>query len=225
VTATLPLPTDLRDCRLYRFWVEHPVTGEEVLGYIGETVRRPFDRMMEHVDVQPWIDTVTRWERDPRVFAGKGAVLEAEAQAIRAEKPLYNVRGNERNKDRIIPPDAIRQRRARDAARNKPRWVHPDDRTSEGVRQSTTIVPERRPSTTRKWSPVQVKAALWSSAWLLLTILGWGECARHGSWSTRTDAISGGVTAALVMVWGLWRKPDSVKLWKRRLRKIWRWFR
>jgi hypothetical protein len=211
----MPQSADLRDCRLYRFWVEHPETGEEVLGYIGETVRRPFERMMEHVDVQPWIDTVTRWERDPRVFAGKGAVLEAEAQAIRTKKPLYNVRGNERNRNRIIPPDAIRQRRARDAARRKPRWVHPDDRTSTGVRQSTPVVSGRR-----TWSPWQAKVCLWSTAWVLLSSVGWGAMARHGHQPMSTDALVGCVSGVLLIVWSLWRRPDSWRLWRRRFRKL-----
>jgi hypothetical protein len=220
VTATLSSTTDLRDCRLYRFWVEHPETGEEVLGYVGETVRRPFERLMEHVDVQPWIDTVTRWERDPRVFAGKGAVLEAEAQAIRSEMPLYNVKGNERNPHRIIPPDAIRQRRARDAARGKPRWVHPGDRASVGVRQSSPVVSVRR-----TWSPWQVKACLWSTAWVLLTSVGWGAMARHGHWPMSTDALSACVASTVLLLWGVLRRPDSWRLWRRRFRKLRRWSR
>lgn len=216
----MPQASDVRDCRLYRFWVEHPVTGEEVLGYVGETVRQPFARLMEHVDVQPWIDTVTRWEREPFVYAGKRAVLEAEAAAIRAERPLYNVRGNERNPDRIIPPVAIRQRRARDLQRNKPRWVHPDDRG-----ESTPIVTDRRVSVPRKWTPVQVKAVLWSSAWLLLTSVLWGELSRHGHWSTTTDVLSASTTAGLLLGWALWRRPDSWPMWKRRLRRVRRVFR
>lgn len=158
---------DLRDCHLYRFWVRHPLTGKRVLGYIGETVRMPFERLMEHVMSQPWADTILAWEVDEVIYPGKPAVLIAEAAAIRAEKPLYNVRGNEDNKKRITPPDAIRQRRDRDAQARKTRWVHPDDR--EQTARPSTRLSER----TRSWSPARIKAGLWSAGWVLMQVATW----------------------------------------------------
>jgi hypothetical protein len=179
----MPSSVDLRDCRLYRFWVEHPVTGEEVLGYIGETVRQPVERMMEHLRDQPWFDTVTRWERDPQIFVGKPAVLEAERQAIRAEKPLYNVRENERNEERIPPPLAIRQRRARDAQRNAPRWVHPADRGDlpGPAPDRASPVRQRRSS---GWRPWQRRLVGWGSAWLGSTAAAYGSRCCTGTWAT-----------------------------------------
>lgn len=221
MTATLSPTADLRDCRLYRFWVEHPITGEEVLGYVGETVRRPFARMMEHVDVQPWIDTVTRWERDPRVFAGKGAVLEAEVQAIRAEMPLYNVRENLDNPHRIPPPTAIRQRRARDTARKRERWVHPDDRATGGARGSTPIAPVRRVPMTRSWSPVWTKVGVWCLAWVETGVATLGGYRRYGVHTgLRTELVSAAIISAALLAWALWRTPDTWRLWRRRLRRI-----
>jgi hypothetical protein len=165
VTATYPPRTGLRPCRLYRFYVTHPLTGEIVLGYVGETGRQPFERLLEHLATQPWFDTVVRWEVDPQIFYGKDAVLRAEAAAIRAERPLYNVAGNERNRHRIIPPDAIRQRRARDAQQGAARWVHPADR--DAARSSVRSVP-RRPL--RRW---QKYAIGWASAWAFTTVSCW----------------------------------------------------
>lgn len=221
MTATMPPLTDVRDCRLYRFWVEHPVTGEEVLGYIGETVRQPFERLMEHVDSQPWMDTVTRWEREPLVYAGKRQVLEAEAAAIRAERPLYNVRGNEQNRDRVIPPEAIRQRRARDAQRGRARWVHPADRA--GFDQSTRLMPERRVSVPRKWTALQVKALVQSTIWVSATGIIWGVLGRLDLFDSWVQRLVFGVVAALALiVWSLAGAPLTSRQWKalrRRLRK------
>jgi hypothetical protein len=205
----MPSP-DLRTCRLYRFYVEHPLTGEEVLGYVGETIREPFERLMEHVQSQPWIDTVTRWEKDPRVFASKRDVLKAEAAAIRAERPLYNVIGNEHNDDRIIPPDAIRQRRARDAQQVQPRWVHPNDRLAPAVRR--VRAPSRRPA----W---QVKVALWTASWLLVAVTFAGLCIRHAEWPIEADLSVGGGSALALLAWGVWRKPDTRAMWRRRWRR------
>lgn len=125
MTSVLPTPTDTRDCHLYRFWVRHPLTGRRVLGYVGETVRQPFVRLMEHIGDQPWADTILGWEVDEVVYTGKAAVLEAEAAAIRAERPLYNYRENLDNPLRVEIWRAKEQRRARDDAGGRPRWVKP----------------------------------------------------------------------------------------------------
>lgn len=113
MTATAQQYTDRRECALYRFWVRHPVTGKVVLGYIGETGRLPFVRLMEHVLAQPWADTIVRWEVDPTTYWGKPAVEAAEKTAIEQERPLYNVEHNMGNPDRIKPWEAVAQRQAR----------------------------------------------------------------------------------------------------------------
>jgi hypothetical protein len=216
----MPAGLDVRDCRLYRFWVEHPVTGEEVLGYVGETVRQPFARLMEHVDSQPWMDTVTRWERDPVVYPGKLAVLEAEAAAIRIERPLYNVKGNLDNPERVPPPLAIRQRRARDAEHGKPRWVHPDDR---GLSVSTPVRPVRLVSVPRRWTAVRVKACLWSGVWVMTAVAISGALRQHGlfdNWLDRT--LFGLAVAPVLLVWSLAGAPITARQWhkvKARIRR------
>ena len=218
MTATVPPATDLRDCHLYRFWVRHPLTRVRVLGYVGETVRLPFERLMEHIYSQPWADTIIAWEVDDVVYPGKRAVLEAETFAIQTEMPLYNVRGNESNPARIPPPLAIRQRRARDAAKNGPRWVHPDDRGVD--RPSRNVVPVRTTGVSQWWTPVTIKVCLWSTVWVLLISVIWGEFARHTSWPWTTNALCACLTSAALLGWGLWRRPDTWRLWRRRFRKL-----
>lgn len=120
VAAPPQIPADLRECALYRFWVRHPVTGQRVLGYVGETARMPFVRLMEHVLEQPWADTILAWEVDDTTYPGKAAVLAAEKAAIEAERPLYNIEGNMGNPSRIPPWTAVQQRQAR-----QPGWVPP----------------------------------------------------------------------------------------------------
>ncbi|MET0416633.1 MAG: hypothetical protein ABW022_11500 [Actinoplanes sp.] len=211
MTATYPPRTDLRECRLYRFWVLHPVTGEEVLGYIGETGRQPFERLLEHLATQPWFDTVIRWEIDPRVFYGKDAVLTAETVAIRTELPLYNVKKNEFNDGRITPPEAIRQRRQRDAAKGAQRWVHPNDR---GV-----PIPPRSPVVVRRpWKPWQKQLLGWAVAWLVLTITGWIAQVmydvRAGWWASPAAAL---VLCVAVEVWARLGYPIRPRTWRKKL--------
>lgn len=223
----MPQTIDLRDCRLYRFWVEHPVTGEEVLGYVGETVRQPFDRLMEHVGDKPWMDTVTRWERDSRVFAGKRAVLDAEAAAIRDERPLYNVKGNERNDERIPPPLAIRQRRARDLERDKPRWVHPDDRDAVRPVPTTAV---RRVSGTRSWPAVRrrrdrrglsVKAAAasWIAAWLTIAVMTGRFVVESPISAASQRAWVIALVPTVFVAFGHWLGPQAWKAFKRSLKR------
>lgn len=213
MTETLPSYTDLRDCRVYRFWVTHPVSGEVVLGYVGETVRQPFERLLEHLATQPWFDTVVRWEIDDRVFTGKAQVLRAEEAAIRAERPLYNVIKNERNRLRIPPPEAIRQRRARDARRGRERWVHPDDRAgSVPVAVRPKAAPKR--GARRRWSKQRRRLVVWSTAWSVVTLATWITAAveHQGGWKQTGTASAIFAVLALAVVRHCWRK---LKRWLR----------
>jgi hypothetical protein len=147
-----------------------------VLGYLGETVREPLVRLIEHVMDQPWADTIVGYDVDPRVFVGKAAVLEAEEAAIRSERPLYNVVHNEGG-HRIPPPLAIRQRRARDAAKaDARRWVHPDDRGVPARAQPAPVrvVSKHRWSSRRKHLTGLggVNALLTPAVWITLAVRG-----------------------------------------------------
>lgn len=221
MTTVEPAGLNVRECRLYRFYVEHPLTGQEVLGYVGETIREPFERLLEHVRDQPWIDTVTRWERDPRVFGSKAEVLAAEAAAIAAERPLYNVLGNEGNPLRIPPPEAIRQRRQRDLEQGRPRWQHPDDRMM--ARGNVRTMAESRVSVPRRWSAPQVKCCLWSVTWALLTVVSWAG-QRHydlaGTW--QQHLLSASLAALILLGWGLVGAPVNRRQWRKVRRRGWK---
>jgi hypothetical protein len=221
----------VRDCRLYRFYGWDPRTNytTKTLIYIGETVREPFDRLMEHVARKPWADTVTSWEVDDRVFAGKADVLAAEKAAVEAEKPLYNDEWNRGNRRRVDLSDQERQRWARDAAAGKPPWrasqrkpMYRHGRVADAVAyQSTHLMPDRRVSATRRWSPLQVKVGLWSTAWTLIAVTvlaGLGHYGMFETWKQR--AICGLTAAPLLLLWSLRRPKDTWPLWRRRLRKV-----
>lgn len=220
MTATMPAVDDVRDCHLYRFWVRHPLTGRRVLGYIGETVRLPFQRLMEHVYDQPWADTIAGWEVEDVTYCGKAEVLAAEAAAIRAERPLYNVEHNLRNPLRITPPDAIRQRRARDAEKRAARWVHPNDRAQGGVPAEP---PRAAPAARQPLPAWQVKTYLWAASWALLASSMPGWLARRGLspvwWH---NLLAAALVSAVLLGWGVWRKPDTWKLWFGRAGRLFR---
>lgn len=231
MTQTLPSNADTRECHLYRFYVRHPLTGQRVLGYIGETVRQPFTRLMEHIELQPWADTILGWEVDTVTYPGKAAVLAAEAAAIRAERPLYNVRENMDNPIRVKPWDARGQRWARDDAAGRPRWVPPKERpgwVDEPRRRMPTNVDERRPVprrapvVARLWEPWQIKTALWSTSWALLTWTGWLQLTQWGALAGWWRFGAAGTLAAVLVWWSVARWTPGWKRWRRRVR---RWLR
>lgn len=213
MTIVHPARGDVRECSLYRFWVRHPLTGQVVLGYIGETGRQPFERLLEHLATQPWFDTVVRWEVDERVFYGKAAVEAAEAAAIRAELPLYNYEYNLDNPQRIEIWRAKEQRWARDAQRGRRAWAP--------AANSVAAAPARP-----RGKPA-VKAKPWSSrrkhltgvgvAWLASMILGWTLRAYYAE---LTEQWWWGIPAAAltVTVW-VW---SGCPVTKRGRREAWR---
>lgn len=207
---------DTRDCRLYRFYGLDPRTNytTKTLLYIGETVRQPFDRLLEHLRDQPWFDTVTSWEVDDRVFAGKDAVLAAELAAIQAERPLYNVKGNEENRLRIRPWEAQAQRARRDAEAGRAPWTPPRRETVAAPQRRAPRRPRRRVASLRAW---QVTAACWVGAWLLLAAMlwdalgGWQVSPTVRAWTTLLGPLA-------ALSWGTWQGPKVWRRLKQRLR-------
>lgn len=158
-------PTDRRECRLYRFWVRDLRRGssEPVLGYVGETARLPFVRLMEHIYEQPWAGDIVAWEVDERVFAGKAEVLEAERYAIETERPLYNVEHNGRNPRRVDTS----------SMRGQPRPV-------PYRRRSRQVWPRGRG---RRWPRWRVRAAAYGCLWLAVA-------APLGVWSVAASGLA-----------------------------------
>lgn len=71
---------------LYRFY-----DADDVLLYVGIT-DHPLHRMANHAADQPWWSYVVRATFDH--CPTRSAALAAEANAIRFERPLFNVQGN-----------------------------------------------------------------------------------------------------------------------------------
>lgn len=185
---------DRRDCALYRFWVRHPVTGLRVLGYIGETARLPFQRLMEHVYDQPWSDTIIGWEVDPITYTGKPAVLAAEKAAIERERPLYNYEFNLSNPNRIEIWRARQQRQARE-----PGWQPPVKGTRVPRPRPTPAATSVAGGWVWEWTPQRVTVALWSVAWLVVAVVvGWQ--AASGPVATGWDGLAYGVGVATTTV-------------------------
>jgi hypothetical protein len=213
VTQTAPASQAMRECRLYRFYVSHPVTGERVLGYIGETWQMPFDRLMQHVRDQPWADTMLGWELDPVVYWGKAAVQEAERLATLRECPLYPYENNLSNPNRIEIWRAKEQRWARDDAAGKRRWVPP---TKEPRRAPTQQpAPIRSKSITVWWTPNRIKEGLWSASWIGTGAIAWVNLDDVTLWQPRL-----GVSAAAGLLLVGWVRAGMpvTKAQRRRVR-------
>ena len=178
-----PGPTG--SCHLYRFWVRHPDTGEKVLGYLGETARHPLTRLLEHVNSQPWADTIIGWDMDEYPYPHKPAVLEAERRAIHAELPLYNHEHNLANPHRIPMDVARQQAAARQAARLGAPPPPAPQRRPTAVRRPSAGRPPARP----RWVPsrrtvrrvARNRFTQWSAVWLTATVGLWAMLPALGS--------------------------------------------
>lgn len=184
-----------RDCALYRFWVSHPDTGQRALGYIGETARMPFQRLMEHIYDQPWADTIIAWEVDQAVYPGKEAVWAAERAAIEAERPLYNIEHNRENPSRIRPWVAVAQRQAR-----QPGWEPPVKGARVPRQRTARRTPARRqqptPALARWWQRHRTTVTAWAGLWLTLWALTWWLGA--DAWSGWDEPRNAAVGASIV---------------------------
>ncbi|MFI6228649.1 hypothetical protein ACIBCR_15210 [Micromonospora echinospora] len=212
----VPSSLGQRDCALYRFWVRHPNTGQRALGYIGETGRMPFQRLMEHIYQQPWADTIVGWEVDPVTHPGKAAVLAAEKTAIERERPLYNIEGNMANPSRIPPWTAVQQRQAR-----QPGWQPPQKGEARIPRQRTArrapsrVVPSS--AYARWWQRRRATVTVWAALWLALWALTWwaGSDAWSG-WDEPRNAAAGATLLLAVLAWGYLRAADQARRNRRR---------
>lgn len=96
------------------------------LGYVGQTRQGIRSRELQHREEQPWADVIvgSAYVIASGVWSNEELDL-TEAWAIKLLRPRYNVSGNETNHDRILPPDAIDQRLARDRVHGIPLWFPP----------------------------------------------------------------------------------------------------
>jgi hypothetical protein len=221
-------------CRLYWIYVWDPRTDFTTLtlGYIGETsrVNNPGMRFCEHVDDQPWSDTLPTTDpieafaagyfvASAEVYPDKFAAWAAEELAILRDRPLYNDEYNRSNPDRIFLSDARAARVERDAANGVPleqSWA-----VLEELRQQRRAAnePAPRPRVTmwrslRRLDRRDWRRIGWATLWLLPTLGGWWLLAHYvavvSTWRL------GGVSGSTVGVLLLWRAMP------RRKRPRWR---
>ena len=100
---------------IYRFWDR---AGH--LLYIGQTSRAAMARWFEHMRDQPWAHEVATCQVDERIWYSEADVLEAERDAIHAERPRHNVAHNGTNPHRVV----VRRPPRVPAVRRVARWRH-----------------------------------------------------------------------------------------------------
>ncbi len=198
-------------CHLYWIYVWDPRTNFTTLtlGYVGES-NDPLARFYEHLDEQPWSDTIPDTNPDEALASGilvvsdevypdKLAAWLAEEAAVLRDRPLYNYEYNLSNPDRI-PVYAARAARAeRDAANGIPLKQSWAARFEQRRRGRDAAVPAWKRLVL---SPAARRRAGWSALWLVPTLLGWWMLTRYlpvvSTWRL------GGVAGALVAILLLW---------------------
>lgn len=208
-----------RECHLYEFEVRDPHTSYRTTtcGYIGESGRQPFDRLLEHLREKPWGDTIVGW-RIIETHGRKRSVLAAEATAVQARRPLYNIDLNGGNPRRIPPWVQVRQRAARDRAKGLP------TPTTGATRPAARPLP--RAGATGAWSPAKrrprrrAKALPRLGVWAAITAVAWGLAA--GLLPVPPVAvgapIAAGVAACMTYTAPTWRAGRG---WRRRTCEGW----
>lgn len=201
--------SDRRRGIVYGFWVVHPLTGQRVLGYVGQTRQALRAREAQHRAEQPWADTIV----GPAVVIAEGAWTNGELDAhevrqIQALRPLYNIDHNRTNPNRILPWDAVAQRQARE-----PGWQPPTKNTVRIPRQRGPIPSSRvrhRSALARWWARHRRQVIKHGVLWLAMYIAA-SWLASHVL-SERHTVIAGAVVAtvlyaAITKRW--WRRATS----------------
>lgn len=217
---------DARPCRLYRVYVWDPRTNysTKTLGYIGETVRLPIARLLEHIACQPWADTFAGYDVDEKIYYGKTAVQTAEEAAVKAEKPLYNYEFNLDNPHRITIPQARKQaeeRRRAGVAGGRPDPHRPTvTAPSVSRRTANRSAPQRRLRAARRepdydLPPFVFRWLGYAAMWLVLAGAVWWAVAPKTS--SAGGAETGAITATVAfMIVLLGRKKRRRKGMRRR---------
>jgi hypothetical protein len=187
---------------VYGIRVIHPLTGQIVLGYVGQTRQRLRAREGQHRDDQPWSDTIVG---EAFVIAqgmwNKAELDWYEQVCIQRMLPLYNIDHNRANPYRIKPWDAIAQRQARE-----PGWT-----------------PNRRPATPYPrfapyigWGWKQWRRVVLVAIWLTLACLLWWAGA--DVWRGWDGPLYGGIGSTVVVVASLlaWRLQRPKRRRRRR---------
>jgi hypothetical protein len=203
--------------------------------YVGKTRQRGRLRENQHRDTQSFSDLIVG---SPRVL-WEGDCTEAELDEMERRfiqdadvRPRLNWKLNEDNPQQIPKWVQLEQRHQRDDAAGRPRWVPPDQRRRDSLLdwrsdQSTGLKPDRPVSVPRTWTALQVKALVWSCAWLITAVAIWGFLDKYAvmqTWSQRV--IAGLVCAPFLIGWSLAGAPMSRRQWRKLRRRGWkRWMK
>lgn len=194
--------------------------------YVGQTRQRGRAREMQHRDTQPFSDLIVG---SPRIL-WEGLCTDDELDEIERSfiqdvdrRPRMNEKLNEDNRQRIPKLEQARQRHERDARNGVAPWQWPSQRARASLLEWE---PRTQPVPARAWTPAQVKAALWTAAWLLETIAVWALLHQHqlaAGWPRL--AWSAGAALALLL-WSLAGAPITRRQWRKIRRRGWkRWLR
>ncbi len=233
VPLDAPIP-----CRRYWIFLPDPHidarTGPRRLVYVGECVdtpsRGPRDRFEEHCERQPWGDTIPTHDYDqavaagifvldPVVYGSKREAKIAELASIVPDRPVYNWKGNELNRDVIPPSKQIAQRAERDRANGVPA-----DRTWAALNAHRLARPAPWRNPILWWRRQRYRTRrriIWSTIWANLTVTGW----ILGAVVLPIPASVTGATAAAASTWTVLRKnmPPRDRRYARAGNTIVRW--
>lgn len=194
--------------------------------YVGKTRQRGRARENQHRDSQAFSDLIVGsphvlWEG----MCTEDELDEIEWRLIRELSPRMNWVHNEDNPQQIPKWVQLEQRHQRDDAVGRPRWVPLDQRHAASLLDQrtaprTAAASSARPASATWWKLAQRRAVTWPAGWLLLALCGWAafdEFDLPGSWKARV--VTAAVLATGLLVWGVRRRPDTWRVWRRRLRK------
>jgi hypothetical protein len=190
--------------------------------YVGQTRQRGRAREMQHRETQPFSDLIVG---SPRIL-WEGLCTDEELDRIERQfirdgkvRPRLNEKLNEDNPARIPKLEQARQRHERDARRGEQPWQWPSQRNRASLVEWES---RTQPVPARVWTPAQIKAALWTGAWLLETIAVWAFLGQqhmlHGwarlGWSA--------AVAFALLVWSLAGAPITRRQWRKVRRRGWK---
>lgn len=208
----------------------HDVVADD---YVGKTRQRGRKRENQHRDDKPWSDLIVGsshvlWEG----ICDEDELDDKERELIRDKRPRMNDKDNRWNRERIPYEEQVRQRHQRDVLAGREPWVPLEQRTRASLLEWDATAPDAPPGrSVWRWlgraarRPLVQKLALWLIGWVLTSAMLQDFLDQHFDldWRWRFGLSAG--LAALLLVWGVLRRPDSWPLWRRRLKRVRRWLR
>lgn len=197
--------------------------------YVGKTRQRGRARENQHRDDQRWSDLIVGsshvlWEG----MCTEEELDQVEQRLIRELAPRMNWQHNEHNLEQIPKWVQLEQRHQRDARAGRDPWQPPEERIRSSLLDWTTQAPRRawRFRLPSRLTTLPQRIGVWCTGWVLLTAFDLAAFNYYRApWTWTQQLLGAAIGSAVLLTWSLLRPLDSVKLWKRRLRKAYRWLR